>query len=77
MVLSAMRWPFDMVDNEKLIIVDTEPSITADMFESVKKKIRVHPLFQGRPALYCPDASKRRGALATVDHADIRGLVTA
>ena len=52
--------------------------LSADMFESVKKKILIHPLFQGSScgAIF-PDASKRQGALATVDHADIRGLVTA
>ena len=52
--------------------------ISADMFESVKKKILVHTLFQGSCCVTIfPDASKRQGALATVDHADIRGLVTA
>ena len=35
---------------------------TADMFESVKKKIRVHPLFQGSAAFYF-QTPQRGGAL--------------
>ena len=38
------------------------------MFESVKKKILVHPLLQGSCwVTIFPDTSKRRSALATVD----------
>ena len=51
--------------------------IAADMFESVNKELLVHPFLQGRYLKLLPDSLKRRDFLATDDHADIRGLVTA
>ena len=48
----------------------------ADMFESVKKNIVVIPFRQG--FIFNRFQAPERGAtIATVDHADIRGLVTA
>ena len=53
-----------------------QPRTTADMFESVNKKIEVHPLSTGfQFSIF--QAPERGATIATVDHADIRGLVTA
>jgi hypothetical protein len=54
-----------------------EVEIAADMFEMVNKAILIHPLFQGYVDSYSRLLKEAGPFLATVDHVDIRGLVTA
>ncbi len=47
------------------------------MFEIVNKAILIHPMFQGYVDFYSRLLKEAGPFVATVDHADIRGLVTA
>ena len=51
--------------------------LTADMFEIVNEAILIHPLFQGYVDYYSRLLKEAGPFLTTVDHAEIRGLVTA
>ena len=47
------------------------------MFESVNKETPVHPLYKVGLFRHQLDSLRRRDLIATDDHADIRGLITA
>jgi Txe/YoeB family toxin of Txe-Axe toxin-antitoxin module len=51
--------------------------VSADMFEIVNEAILIHPLFQGYVDYYSRLLKEAGPFLTTVDHAEIRGLVTA